>query len=171
VAVSGDARGGLRDRAAQFATERHQGQLYGRNPYPVHLASVELVLMEHGFIAEHWRAAAWLHDVLEDTPTPRGELKRAFGEFVAHMVWAVTGEGGNRAQRMGSILAKLRQLPAACPLKVADRIANAEAAAPGSHHLRRYRLEQGAFARACRVEVPAAMWARLERSLDAPDAA
>jgi (p)ppGpp synthase/HD superfamily hydrolase len=156
----------LVQRAREFAAFRHHGQFYGPEPYIVHLEAVERVLADHGFVAPHWRAAAWLHDVVEDTPTSIGEIEREFGELVAAMVWAVTGDGTNRAERTGSILAKLRLRPAACPLKVADRIANVEAAADRLDHLRRYRLEQGAFARVCAAEVPRAMWERLERALE-----
>lgn len=157
----------LRNAARTFAMERHAGQLYGNEPYAVHLAAVEQVLRDFGFVADHWLAAAWLHDVLEDTSASEGELRRQFGDLVTDMVLAVTGDGPTRGARTASIYRKLLERPAVCPLKVADRIANVEAAAPGSHHLHRYRTEQPTFGSVTRSNVPVAMWARLERALGA----
>ncbi len=161
----------LRDEARAFAIERHGDQLYGNQPYAVHLAAVEQVLVDHGFVADHWRAAAWLHDVLEDTDTTLEEIDAQFGRLVAEMVRAVTGSGSNRAERTASILWKLRERPSVCALKVADRIANVEAPASSPRHLAMYRLEQPSFARVCKAEVPRAMWNRLERALSVPQPA
>jgi (p)ppGpp synthase/HD superfamily hydrolase len=48
-------------------------------------------------------AAAWLHDVVEDTPATLGEVRNEFGEDVARLVDEVTNvakpEDGNRAAR------------------------------------------------------------------------
>jgi (p)ppGpp synthase/HD superfamily hydrolase len=48
-------------------------------------------------------AAAWLHDVVEDTPVTLGEIRNEFGEDVARLVDEVTNvakpEDGNRAAR------------------------------------------------------------------------
>ncbi len=161
----------LRDKARAFAIERHGDQLYGDRPYAVHLAAVEQVLVDHGFVTDHWRAAAWLHDVLEDTPATFEEIDSHFGGLIAEMVHAVTGVGVNRADRTGSILGKLRLRPAACALKVADRIANVEAAANSPRHLSLYRYEQPSFTRVCKAEVPRAMWDHLERALSDPSRA
>ncbi len=155
----------LVSRAKAFAIARHADQRYGDEPYAVHLAAVEQILIDFGFVADHWRAAAWLHDVIEDTGTTWEYLDMEFGHLVADMVLAVTGEGKSRGERVSSILAKLCLKPALCPLKVADRIANVEASASSPRHLQMYRLEQPSFARVCQAEVPVVMWERLERAL------
>jgi len=152
--------------ARQFALERHAGQLYGDEPYEVHLAAVEEVLTDHGFCADHWRAAAWLHDVVEDTETTIAEIEDRFGELVASLVWAVTGIGPTRAARNEDICRKIAEHPRAlAPLKLADRIANVEAAKDRPKHLARYRAEQEGFSAAIRDHVPRSMWDRLERGL------
>lgn len=165
TAAQGTAALRLRNRAVEIATSHHGSQRYGEWPYAVHLADVERVLMDHGFVAEHWRAAAWLHDVIEDTDATRDLIAAKFGEMIAGMVWAVTGEGATRGARNAAIYRKLGGQPAVWALKVADRIANVEAAANESSHMARYRAEQSGFALHARGNVPAAMWRRLEAAL------
>lgn len=150
--------------ARSFAIAAHRDQRYGDEPYETHLAAVVRVLEDFGYGETH-RAAGWLHDVVEDTPVPLAEIARRFGAEVAAMVDAVTGLGATRAERNARIHAGLLACPAAAPVKLADRIANVEAAPPGSEHAERYRREAEAFAVAVRPAVPPAMWARLERAL------
>lgn len=109
-----------------FAIRRHSMTRYGSDSYEVHLESVETVLIETGYDAPMFRAAAWLHDTIEDTGTTRGEIEALAGIDVADLVWAVTGVGANRKTRNASIYGKLRLHPTAWPLKMADRVANLE---------------------------------------------
>ena len=150
--------------ARSFAIAAHRDQRYGGAPYETHLAAVVRVLDDFGYGAAH-QDAGWLHDVVEDTAVPLEEIARRFGAEVAAMVDAVTGLGATRAERNARIHAGLLACPAAAPVKLADRIANVEAAAPGSEHAERYRREAEAFAVAVRPAVPPAMWERLERAL------
>lgn len=95
--------------AYRFAHERHRGQTYGDKSYAEgHLLPVAQVLYKLfsgreniGFdfwlsmneLPERERqvlAAAFLHDVVEDTSTSLSEVKRKFGERVAKIVDLVT---------------------------------------------------------------------------------
>jgi (p)ppGpp synthase/HD superfamily hydrolase len=152
------------DDARQFAVERHGEQRYGERPYVVHLEAVRAVLRDFG----HGGAlgiAAWLHDVVEDTATTRAEVAARFGDEVAALVWAVTGVGVDRPARNAAAYAKIQALPAAAILKLADRIANVEAAATRPDKLARYRAEWPGFAAALAGLGDARMWQRLRQAL------
>jgi hypothetical protein len=63
-------------------------------------------------------AAAWLHDVVEDTPATVGEIERAFGRGVADLVDGLTdvslpsdGAGRRERRRIGHIRSELRNGP------------------------------------------------------------
>ena len=90
-------------RARRYATKKHEGQEYGDEPYIVHPEDVESVLIEFNHISSTLRAAALLHDVLEDVlkaPEQREQFKRDFPGFLYLIVEAVTAEPGkNRKER------------------------------------------------------------------------
>jgi len=152
--------------AEAFAIAAHGDQLYDGEPYRVHLAAVVRVLNDFGYVGAY-EAAGWLHDVVEDTDVGLAEIVDRFGPDVARMVDAVTGLGATRAERNARIYVGIAQEPEAAAVKLADRIANVEAAAAGSTHAARYLREADAFAAAIRPHVASAMWARLEATLDA----
>lgn len=132
------------NEARAFAIARHQGQLYGTQDYSVHLADV-FALVSTAYPEDiPLQAAAWLHDVLEDTSETRLTLSKMFGAEVSDLVWAVTGEGSHRAARKASVLAKLARLPKAVLLKLADRLCNVRRCAQDSNSrlLAMYRDEQ-----------------------------
>lgn len=124
--------------AKLFATVKHSDendQKYGHLvPYTHHLADVERVLVQFGFKDDaNLRAAAWLHDIVEDTrKLPNGvrsrDIMEMFGKDVAALVEAVTSEDGpNRKSRNALTYPKIRKAGArAVCLKLADRIANVE---------------------------------------------
>jgi len=144
-----------------FAIERHGDQRYGSRMYSHHLLAVVKVLMDVGVgIGGHDYAlltAAKLHDIVEDTETTIDEVRHLYGDEVADYVWAVTGVGENRKERNKSQYAKIAALPKAAILKVADRIANAEAVlAEGKVGLAEmYLSEHRAFAANAVVLLPA----------------
>ena len=156
-------------RARAFAEAAHGQQRYGALPYVAHLAAVRAALEGAG-TGEVTETAAWLHDVVEDTAVTVEEVAAEFGPEVAALVWAVTGEGATRAERVEAQLRKVRETPAALALKLADRVANVEASVLTSPaHLALYRKEHAAFRHALRgvgagpaVE---ALWERLEAAL------
>ena len=78
---------GLVDRAVAFATVKHAGQ-YRKGttiPYITHVVEA-LTIVSTLTEDEEVRAAAVLHDTLEDTATTREELVQYFGEHVAELV-------------------------------------------------------------------------------------
>lgn len=115
-------------RAAGFAAAAHHKQRYGSAPYTYHLEQVAYVLRQHAVadVPEELEAAAWLHDVLEDTPVSESYLREFFGAGVADLVVAVTDEPGrDRKERKTRTYPKIRAAGAkAVRLKLADRIAN-----------------------------------------------
>ena len=154
----------MQDRARSFAVIAHGDQIYGENLlYERHLAAVVKVIRDWTDDAE-LISAAWLHDTLEDTPTRIDDLADHFSERVASLVWAVTAEGDVRAEKMDAIYRKIAACPDAALVKLADRVANVEAAPAGSNHSRRYIGEREAFEQAIRSFVPADAWDRLDRA-------
>lgn len=116
----------LCDLAEKYANEYHRDMKYGDEPYTKHLADVVQVLERFGYAEDSWRAAGWLHDILEDTECSPAWLQKEFGSGVFNLVNAVTTPRsiGNRAARLEFTIRKLQSYPAAIPLKLADRIAN-----------------------------------------------
>ncbi len=151
--------------ARNVARAAHAGQLYNGLPYEVHLAAVAAVLRDFRIESSEFVAAAWLHDVIEDTAVTREEVDAAFGSTVARLVWAVTGVGEDRATRNREIYRKISEHPPAATLKLADRIANVEADVPGGRHRARYRRELDDFEAVVRPHVEPAMWSRLTAAL------
>ncbi len=149
--------------ARNFAIAAHGDQKYGGESYGVHLFAVARVARDFDCTQVQWKAA-FLHDVLEDTATAEGEILNVFGEDVLRIVAACTGEGDDRTERIASIYRKIAEYPPAALVKLADRIANVEAATPDGHHWRRYKVEMPGFRAAIRPHVPETMWNRLERS-------
>ena len=75
------------EKAKAFAIQAHGGQKYGKMPYEYHLQQVvsKLILWRdyNSFkITDEMIAAAWLHDVLEDTPTTHSRLYQEFGDEI-----------------------------------------------------------------------------------------
>ena len=115
--------------AKAFASMMHLGQRYGTDPYDFHLEQVEKVLESFGFHDEQLLAAAWLHDVIEDTPATYGMVRHGFDERIAEIVYAVTDEyGRNRKERHAKTYPKIKANKDALIIKLADRIANVESA-------------------------------------------
>lgn len=94
-------------------------------PYITHVAAVVAVLVEFGYGEEqNVLAAAWLHDVVEDTDVILEDLT-TFGPAVLTMVEAVTNSpGSNRADRHALTYPRIRVFQESIVVKLADRIAN-----------------------------------------------
>ena len=159
------------EKAKQFAIEAHGAQKYGRQPYSYHLQTVATVLGEFGYHGEELHSAAWLHDVLEDTPRTYEDLIRAgFPETVATYVQCVTAVGSpSRKERNKLTYPKIRKSPEATILKLADRIANVrECINNRDPKLRMYRSEYPDFRTALITGDPGArkMWLELDELLE-----
>src|ERR1044072_1282783 len=87
-------------RARAFAIREHRRidhrRKYSKQPYDVHLKAVA------GLVAgvtddPEMIAAAWLHDVVEDTPVTLDDVAREFGGAVARLVGELTQVSRARA--------------------------------------------------------------------------
>jgi (p)ppGpp synthase/HD superfamily hydrolase len=150
-------------QARDFALKAHGDQRYGDEPYGVHLFAVVQVARDFNCTSTQWKAA-FLHDVLEDTAATSDQILDLFGPEVLAIVYACTGEGEDRYDRNQSIYRKIAAHPPAAFVKLADRIANVEAAEKYDRHWERYALEQPSFCAVIRPHVPTGMWDRLERA-------
>ncbi|NIT79573.1 MAG: HD domain-containing protein [Anaerolineae bacterium] len=118
------------DAAEYFARGAHLGQKHGDRPYythPRHVAKViqEWALPECEFDTTLLMCAAWLHDVIEDTPATYQDLLQLFGREVAELVWAVTDElGRNRKERKEKTYPKIFATADSTLLKLADLYSN-----------------------------------------------
>nr|WP_312091754.1 bifunctional (p)ppGpp synthetase/guanosine-3',5'-bis(diphosphate) 3'-pyrophosphohydrolase [Aminipila sp.] len=80
----------LISKAYKKAEEMHEGQLRkSGEPYLIHPVAVARILAEIG-MDENTIVAGLLHDVVEDTPYSKDELKEEFGEEVLLLVDGVT---------------------------------------------------------------------------------
>ena len=89
-------------KAAAFARQAHAGQRrkYNDRPYIVHPARVAGRVAAHPRATEAMVAAAFLHDVVEDTPHTLEEVASEFGLEVARLVAELTNPSkGSKAPR------------------------------------------------------------------------
>jgi (p)ppGpp synthase/HD superfamily hydrolase len=119
----------IESQAKTLAVDAHKNQKYGVHPYVTHLADVvarvKTITQDPEIIA-----AAWLHDIVEDTDVTLEQIKQQFGDNVANIVWAVTGRGENRKEKMANAIAKIAQTPGSELVKSADRLSNVSASLP-----------------------------------------
>lgn len=120
------------ERARVFATAAHaaagQVRKYTYEPYIVHPAEVVSIVKTVPHTPE-MLAAAWLHDVVEDTAVTMEVVRAEFGTEVADLVGWLTDvsrpEHGNRAKRKELDRLHTAAAPAeAQTIKLADLISN-----------------------------------------------
>ena len=121
------------NKARKFAEAAHcsidQRRKYTNDPYIVHPAAVAKIVSTVTDNVE-MICAAWLHDVVEDTPVTLDEICSEFGDIVAHLVSDLTDvsvpSDGNRKIRKTIDREHTRQAsPEAKTVKLADLIDNA----------------------------------------------
>lgn len=110
----------IADLAEQIATTAHQGQVdkAGR-PYITHPARVAARVAGD----EHAVAAAWLHDVVEDTEVTLADLEQLFPPEVTAAVEALTRRPG---EVPADYYARVRAVPLAVTVKFADLADNSD---------------------------------------------
>lgn len=122
----------LQTRALTFATHHHRavGQVrkYTGDPYIVHPIEVAMIVGSVPHTAE-MIAAAYLHDVVEDTAATIEQVQERFGEHVASLVGWLTDvskpDDGNRAFRKALDREHIARAPAEVQtIKLADLIDN-----------------------------------------------
>jgi (p)ppGpp synthase/HD superfamily hydrolase len=120
----------IETKALAYATEAHKGQVrkYTGEPYIEHPKAVADIVrgVRH---TPAMIAAAYLHDVVEDTPIPLTDIRLAFGEDVAGLVYWLTDKSrpsdGNRAARKAIDRLHIAAAPPnAQTIKLADMIDN-----------------------------------------------
>jgi (p)ppGpp synthase/HD superfamily hydrolase len=119
------------ERAAAFADQAHmlnwQKRRYTGEPYIEHPREVVSILMDHTW-EESTLAAAWLHDVVEDTPYTIEHIQKVFGQGIAAIVQELTDPslpGLNRASRTKLKIERLANAsPEAQAIKLADMLSN-----------------------------------------------
>jgi (p)ppGpp synthase/HD superfamily hydrolase len=83
----------LVEKAKQFATTAHKRinhlRKYNNQPYTVHLSTVANIVASVTD-DEEMIAAAWLHDVVEDTPATLYDVEKKFGTSIAELVENLT---------------------------------------------------------------------------------
>ena len=123
----------IKVKALTFATAAHAavGQLrkYTNEPYIVHPVEVAGIVSKVPGATDEMIAAAYLHDVVEDTGVTIELIKKEFGDEVAELVGWLTDvsrpDHGNRAQRKAVDRAHTAGAPAAAQtIKLADLISN-----------------------------------------------
>ena len=120
-------------KAQVYAMAAHasvqQKRKYTGEPYIVHPAEVASIVASVPGSTEDMVAAAWLHDVIEDTGCTFTDVHMAFGIDIATIVGWLTDVSkptdGNRATRKAMDREHTAQAPAeAQTIKLADLISN-----------------------------------------------
>ncbi len=113
------------EKARAFAELKHAGQVHGTRPFTAHLTEVVNTLHEFGYLDDDLTAAAWLHDVVEDTEVTIEEIYSEFGNRIGDLVDALTdGPGETRIEKKQKPYMTIPNVPGAVIVKLADRIAN-----------------------------------------------
>ena len=139
--------------AESYALERHGEQDHGCLKIGDHLADVVENVRKHYdphiniCDPEEVIAAAWLHDVVEDTGTSPEDIHHRFGGNVGTLVDLLTDkEGKNRMERHLRTYHMIRQDPDATLIKLADRRHNqARSIKHGEHWMAMYMKEYTYF--------------------------
>lgn len=131
----------LVDRALQFATQAHAKQSRDDGaPYITHPIQVANILRQVTVDPE-MIAAAYLHDVVEDTDVTYLQLKAEFGDRVADLVMEVTHEGDDTR---GYYFPRLETRDGIL-LKFADRLSNLSGMSAWSEKRRLHYIKKSKF--------------------------
>ncbi len=126
----------LVERARVFAEKAHKGQTRlnkDKLPLVTHLEEVVSLVRESGGSDEEL-AAAWLHDVVEDTPVLLTEVAKNFGDKVANIVFGLTDpphfSGLHTLERKTAQAERMRYLSDSVKrVKIADQTSNVRSVA------------------------------------------
>ncbi|WP_137726350.1 HD domain-containing protein [Prescottella subtropica] len=104
----------ITELAEQIATTAHEGQVdKAGQPYITHPARVAARVAGDDLAV----AAAWLHDVVEDTTVTLADLEQSFPPAVTAAVDALTRRD---SETPTDYYARIRQIPLAVTVKLAD---------------------------------------------------
>lgn len=111
----------LVEQAKKFAIFHHGAKQHGHSSYETHLTAVAEMTARFR-VRPVTIAAAYLHDVVEDTPVTVEDIKRQFGPEVADLVWRLTdAEGATRKERHLNTYWRIRESKDATLIKLSDR--------------------------------------------------
>lgn len=119
-------------KAYYFAKEAHKGQKRASGEeYFTHPCAVAQILIDLG-MDYYTIAAAFLHDVIEDTPVTEGDIEREFGETVLTLVNGVTkldkiefkSHEEEQAENFKKIFVSMAKDIRVIIIKLADRLHN-----------------------------------------------
>lgn len=135
--------------AEAFALERHGDQDHGCLKISEHLRDVAATVAKHydpNFNIsplEDVVAAAYGHDLYEDTNTTPEEVRELFGDRIEELIELLTDKSGrNRLERHLKTYHAIRRDPDATLIKLADRRHNQQRSiANGEHWMRMYEKE------------------------------
>lgn len=157
-------------KARDFAILAHGEQLYGDEPYIVHLDAVAEIVKDFSI---HIQVLAYLHDTIEDTNIVRRDIEKEFDDIVARSVEYLTDvPASNRKERKKLTNQKLATIKVGSSFepvlvaKSADRLANMESciAKSNSGLLKMYFREYPEFKNAVyRPNICEDIWVKLER--------
>ncbi len=117
------------DQARAFSVKAHAGQKRDSGAdYATHPAALAELLRMRGLGDTATVAAAYLHDVLEDTAIDEATLREAFGPEITGLVVELTNrapEGRSFAEKQAALLEHARRMSLRAKLvKLADRLHN-----------------------------------------------
>lgn len=117
--------------AYEFASQAHKGQRRKTGePYIIHPIAVARIVAEELELGANPVIAAFLHDVVEDTPYTLEDIRQLYGDDVAFLVGVVTKQKKDRYERSKQvdnyrqILASVEYDIRALLIKLADRLHN-----------------------------------------------
>lgn len=117
--------------AYELAVEAHEGQMRKTGePYIIHPIAVARIVTEELELGANPIMAAFLHDVVEDTPYTIEDIRRRFGDDVAFLVVVVTKQKkekydkSKQVDNYRQILASVQYDVRAILVKLADRLHN-----------------------------------------------
>ncbi|KGM36183.1 HD domain-containing protein [Inquilinus limosus] len=123
------------EKARAFAIGAHNGigqvRKYTGEPYWWHCQNVAWWVRMADYWTDEMAAAAWLHDVVEDTKVTHQQLLDEFGREIASLVQQVSdvsrpGDGNRKARKQLDLEHLAEASPAAKTIKLADIIDNTE---------------------------------------------
>lgn len=168
-------RSGLTAKALIFSTAAHeaigQKRRYTNEPYIVHPIEVAEIVSGVKGATQQMIAAAYLHDVVEDTQVSLDVIEGSFGKTVARYVDQLTDvskpDDGNRAERKRIDLEHTANAsPQAKTIKLADLISNTGSIVRHSPSFAKVYLKEKAALLEVLTEGDAELWERAKRILD-----
>lgn len=121
----------IKHRALTLAATAFAGESYGEYAYVSHLVDTgdqvrrALNDVELESTLSVLQSSAYLHDFIEDIDSAAYyTLKVQFGSALADIVWALSGFGRSRTERIINKFEKITKLPVAYLILVCDRVSN-----------------------------------------------